>query len=185
MGLVEDLNRISAMQGKAPIDPTIIHGDAPPPRHDPDIPAEWLDPEIDLDEPAPEFTAPPSPLIPRRSPAHTNPENPREAAREYQPPAGFDAPAFPETAGLTFNLCVADTLASWKQRSVTLTEGEEKAVRAIVLRAIRREVDADLGAVGEKPRRTRKPKPPVEASFAAGNQPARRKPGRPRKNETK
>ena len=179
MGLVEDLNKISVAQGKAPIDPSIIQGqgDWRPPAIDPDVPAEWLDPEIDLGQDAPDF-APPSPLIPRRSPAHPKPE---PASRE-------DARAFDATAAMVaglpvFDLVVADRLASWKKRDVQLTEPEEKAIRAIVLRAIRREVDADLGAVGEPVRRKRTPKP--AESFAAGNQPARRKPGRPRKTDQK
>ena len=186
MGLVEDLNRISAMQGKAPIDPAVIQGqgDWKPPAIDPDVPAEWLDQEIDLNQPAPDFAAPPSPLIPRRSPAHPKPEfvPPQSHAEAHElvgSVGAYEAPALP-----AFSLCVADRLASWKNRDVTLLESEEKAIRAIVLKAIRREVDDDLGAVGEKPRRTRKPKA-IPESFAAGNLPARRKPGRPRKDATK
>lgn len=190
MGLVEDLNRISAMQGKAPIDPSVIQGqgDWKPPAIDPDVPPEWLDPEIDLNQPAPDFAAPPSPLIPRRSPTHPKPELPQKDPGAFGEEllhlqrlvdAGTCTAAMP-----TFSLCVADRLASWKKRDVTLLESEEKAIRAIVLKAIRREVDDDLGAVGEKPRRTRKPKA-IPESFAAGNLPARRKPGRPRKDAPK
>lgn len=200
MGLVEDLNKISAALGKAPIDPGIIQGQGAwnPPPIDPDIPAEWLDPELDMGEDL-SPKAPPSPLIPRRSPDHPDRPNAREFIRRgAKPPAGFDEPEFPEVAGPMFSLCVADRIASWKTRGVTLLEHEEAAIRAIVLKAIQREVQADLAAV-EKPRRTRKPRvtPKTIANtlahaaaaatdtFAAGNLPARRKPGRPRKTDQK
>lgn len=183
MGLVEDLNKIAAMQGKPPIDPGIIQGEGQRPAFDPDVPADWLDPELDMGEPAPSFAAPPSPLIPRRSPNHPTPKAP-DPKSATQPPAGFDAPVFPEAPSLpTFSLCVADRLASWKTRSVTLTEPEEAAIRAIVLKAIQREVQADLAAV-EKPRRTRRK--PALGTVSDGvalipGPTVRRKPGRPRK----
>jgi hypothetical protein len=70
---------------------------------------------------------------------------------------------------------VGDRNASWKGRDVLLTESEEKQVRGIVLKAIRRELDADMAAAGVK--RTRRAKAKPEAVEEA---PVRRR-GRPRK----
>ena len=181
MSLMDDLARVRAAGGHSPLpDPTKIQGfgpDDPPvppyiPRnevqHDPDIPREWL--ENDIDSPEPE--APPSPLIPRRKP---RPE-------AEQPTAGAM-----ETA---FSLMVADRLASWKSRNVTLTPEEEASIRAIVLRAIQREVLADLREVEPTDvpvARRRKAKLTMDDAAlslppAAPFQPtAKRRPGRPKK----
>jgi hypothetical protein len=74
-------------------------------------------------------------------------------------------------------LAVLDREATWKGRAVALSESDERAIRAVVLKAIQREVQADLQAAGV--RRVRRPKAVLEAATA---QPAKR--GRPRKVTT-
>jgi len=164
MSLIDDLNKISEMQGKPPIDPTRIYGDGEtyvPPASDPDVPAEWLDPELD--------TVPQSsPLRPENLP---KPQGSPPAA--YPPQMAYPAPAVAK-------LAVLDRDAAWKGRSVTLTEPEEAQVRAVVLRAIQREVESDLLEVVPK-RRRRPAAKPVAVSEPASS-PPKRKPGRPRKN---
>ena len=143
--LTGKLDEIRAMQGKDPLpDPHKIQGfgpeDPPPPRlleTDPDVPREWLDPEVDFEQPKPKVGPKPSPLIPQPKPV--------------MPPAGVDLLA-------KVGLVVIDRLAAWKGREVTLSEPEEAKIRQVILLAIRREVDADLSAVsGKAPRRRRMP----------------------------
>jgi hypothetical protein len=170
MSLLDDLAKIREMQGREPLpDPTKIQGFGPgatpappyiPPARDPDVPQEWLDPE--LDEPQ----TPPSPLIPQR-PRATKP--------------------VPETAvPPPFSLMVMDRVAEWKGRLVQLTEPEEKSIRAVVLLAIQREVTADLAEAGApRVRRVRRQKPiPAPESGASGApgavEPTKRRRGRPR-----
>lgn len=174
---MSDLNltlaHIREMQGKPPINPHIIEGFGPgnPPSPEPPraFPSEATDglPDLPVEDEfltagPPEPEPAPSPLIPRRVPDRQN-------AREFVNANTQPVPPLP-----TFALAVADRMASWKGRDVQLTEGEEKSIRGVVLRAIQRELDADLAAAGA--RRTRKPR--------AASQPvpeAPRKRGRPRK----
>lgn len=195
MSILDDLARVRAAGGHEPLpDPTKIQGFGPdsapvPPyvprnevQYDSDVPREWLENEID--SPGPEL--PPSPLIPRK------PSVAGGAATEHRVPADEQARIQQAISAPAFSLMVADQLASWKQRNVTLTATEEKAIRAIVLKAIKREVDADLRDVEQPPtRRTRTPKHKLtmeDAALAlppAAFQPSgKRRPGRPRKEKT-
>lgn len=177
--LIQDLDKIREMQGRDPLpDPTVIQGfergSAPAPAfpaYDPDVPAEWLDPELDQHDPR--VNLPPSPLIPQSAPA--------PAPVAMPSPSVVAEPA--RSANPVFALVVADRMASWKGRDVLLTEEEEKRVRAIVLGAIQRELVADLEAVTTK-RRRRKPVTAIvtNAGVLAAEKPEKRKPGRPRKN---
>ena len=128
MGLINDLARFREMSGREPLpDPRIIAGfepgSPPPPPYIPtersQTPEDWLEPE-------PEPKAPPSPLVPRK----VKPE-----------PVETPTPVIP-----TFLLVVMDGLAAWKGRDVQLTDREVGAIRSIVLKAIQREVQADLEA---------------------------------------
>jgi hypothetical protein len=171
MTLMDRLAEIRQMQGKDPLpDPTktpVAPGVSPlgPPLGearqpvDKDLPADWLDPEIDLgQEPAymQQAKAPSSPLIPRAT---------------APPPI----PSVP-------NLLVSDRTAAWKGRIVNLSEADEASIRQVVLVAIRREVDADLASVA--PKRSRRPRlsstglPAAPGPDAAPVAPRRR--GRPR-----
>ena len=143
MGLINDLARIREMSGREPLpDPRVIAGfepgSPPPPPYIPTegsgVPKEWLEPE-------PEPKSPPSPLVPRRA----KPE-----------------PVEPAVAP-SFLLVVLDGLASWKGRDVQLTDREVGSIRGIVLRAIQREVQADLEAAAtlggsEPPKKRGRPK---------------------------
>ena len=174
MSLIHDLAKVREMQGKEPLpDPGVIQGfgpgnppspDAPylPPAHDPDTPPDWLDPE--LDAPPVSEVVPPSPLIPRQSPAPRNRPNPQPA-----PPLPMP------------DLVVLDRVASFKGRDVALSEEDEREVRGVVLRALRREVDAALRAV-EPPRKARTPRTaPAPAPAPEGQaEPPKRRRGRPR-----
>src|SRR5580765_4548320 len=153
MTLMDRLAEIRAMQGKDPLPDPTKTPDAPgvsplgPPLDlprqpmDPDIPTDWIDPEIDLGhEPAyMKNPAPASPLIPRAVPQTPIPSVP--------------------------NLMVADRSAAWKGRIVNLSEADEARIREVVLVAIRRELDADLSAVSQK--RTRRPRKPAVGLPAA------------------
>jgi len=172
MTILDRLAEIRQMQGKDPLpDPTKTPAspgmnplgpplDAPRQQVDPDLPKDWLDPEIDLgQEPAymnQVAKAPSSPLIPRA-----------------QTPAPI--PSVP-------NLLVSDRTAAWKGRIVNLSEADEASIRQVVLVAIRREVDADLASVA--PKRSRRPRlsstglPAAPGPDAAPVAPRRR--GRPR-----
>jgi hypothetical protein len=174
MSLIQDLDKIRELQGREPLpDPSVIQGfdqnSPPPPAYDPDVPAEWLDPDLDQHDPRTQL--PPSPLIPQSAPVPA--------------PVAMPSPsvAAEPARSAIFALVVADRLASWKSREVLLTEEEEKRVRAIVLGAIQRELVADLEAVTTK-RRRRKPVAAVvtNAGVLATEKPEKRKPGRPRKN---
>lgn len=145
MGLINDLARIREMSGRDPLpDPRVIAGfepgSPPPPPFIPtegsSVPKEWL-------EPAPEPKAAPSPLVPRKA----KPE-----------PVETPTPVLPQ-----FLLVVMDGLAAWKGRDVQLTDREVGAIRAIVLKAIQREVQADLEAAAtlggaEPPKKRGRPK---------------------------
>jgi hypothetical protein len=170
MTIMDRLAEIRQMQGKDPLpDPTkipVAPGVSPlgppldtPRNVDPDLPREWIDPELDEGkEPAymQQPKAPSSPLIPRA-----------------QTPASI--PSVP-------NLLVSDRTAAWKGRIVNLSEVDEARIREVVLVAIRREVDADLSAVTQK--RSRRPRlpstglPAAPGPDAAPVAPRRR--GRPR-----
>ena len=163
MSLVDDLNRISDMQGKPRINPNRIDvfgpqdpPAPPPPNEDPD----WLDPELDVD------MAPPSPLIPRQAP---KPQTP-----------------VAETHPNLFSLAVADRMASWKGRDVILSEEDEKNIRSIVLRAIQRALEVEMLDAGIAPRKPRGRKAKAspaqnttETPEPVPGQPAKRR-GRPR-----
>jgi len=167
--LTGKLDEIRAMQGKDPLpDPHKIQGfgpeDPPPPRlleTDPDVPREWLDPEVDFEQPKPKVGPKPSPLIPQ----------PKSVLVSGVLPAGPDLLA-------KVGLVVIDRLAAWKGREVTLSEPEEAKIREVILLAIRREVDADLSAVSRK-----RPRRPRTAQAGVPNGPAPEVPkrrGRPR-----
>lgn len=143
MGLIDDLARIRQMSGREPLpDPRVIQGfepgTPPPPPYIPtersQVPQEWL-------EPAPEPKSPPSPLVPRKA----KPE-------PQEPPVDFPK----------FNMVIFDGLAAWKGRDVQLTQQEEGAIRAIILKAIQRELDGDLAIAarlsGDQPKKRGRPK---------------------------
>ena len=159
MSLVDDLARIRDIQGKEPLpNPHVIQGfEQGSPVVPPYYPQERMpDPNEPLEDeyldagPPPEPA--PSPLIPRR------------------PAPAVAPPLLPQP-----KMVVVDRVAAWKGRDVALSETDEKAIRTVVLRAIAREVMADLAASGA--RRPRKPKARPEAILP--DPPKRR--GRPRK----
>ena len=169
MSLIDNLAAIRELQGKEPLpNPHMIQGFEPTdptvPPYNPYDAAGIRDPlpedfgqsadPFGLDDTPP--AVPASPLIPRKAPVRT--------------PAGDALPA--PITGPVFSLMVADHIGSWKGREVQLSEKEEKAVRAVVLKAIQRELQADLSEAGV--RRARKPKDAILA-----DPPKRR--GRPRK----
>jgi len=171
MTLMDRLAEIRQMSGKDPLPDPTKTPDAPgvsplgPPLDlprqpvDPDIPTDWLDPDIDLGQ-EPPYMQVPSPLIPK----------------PQLPTTGSNLPA------TIPNLMVADRQAAWKGRIVNLSEADEARIREVVLVAIRRELDADLSAVSQK--RTRRPRKPATGLPAAPGpetavHPPRRR-GRPR-----
>lgn len=188
MSLIDQLASVRERAGLEPLpNPGIIQGfgafDAPAPPYvpqNPPAPAGWLDDDPDAEEdevmesPAP----PPSPLVPKR------------ARMPLPAPPGLPVS---QTTTLDFQLVVADRKAAWKNREVVLSEGDEKAVRAIVLRAIQREVDAELAEVSVKRRRKDKrlvQTIDIEPSSPSGREGGglrdviltqKRKPGRPKK----
>lgn len=180
--LLHNLAEIREMQGREPLpDPTRIQGfeagSAPVPESrpvysaplNPPLPPGVEDEFLDGGPPAEEAQVPASPLIPRRR---------SEQHRLVQPP-GMDEQALSSAlAGMPVPLlAVLDREATWKGRAVALSESDERAIRAVVLKAIQREVQADLQAAGV--RRVRRPKAVLDAATA---QPAKR--GRPRKVTT-
>lgn len=161
--ILHDLATHRERAGLEPLsDPGVIQGDLNPryvpPPPDPNIPPDWLDPELDSEE-VPRETPVASPLIPRGL-------GPRTAA--------------PSPAPIECSLLVGDRAAAWKGRAVLLTEPEEASIRAIVLRAIQREVLADLEAVGGL-RRPRRASVKKSAPAPAPEAPAPKRRGRPRK----
>lgn len=183
--LNQNLAQIRELQGKPPLpSPHVIQGFEP---GSPPIPGDRV---VDFNPPLPpvvqqaaiedEFLdggppaegPPPSPLIPRRP--RTEPQ------ALVQPPGDpidmIVAQVADRLLGATLGpqanpqLAVLDQKATWKGREVALSETDSRAIRAVVLKAIQREVVADLQAAGV--RRVRKPK-------SASEQPAKR--GRPRK----
>lgn len=170
---IERLAEIRAMGGHDPLpDPTKIQGDpvqhplGPPiedRRFDPDLPRDWIDPELDEGKVDPVMLPPPSPLIPQK-------------------PAPPGAVPNPIQGLLEQGLVVIGRLGAWKGREVQLSEKDEHTIRQVVLLAIRREVDADLGAVAaRRPRRPRMPQVATEAEAGTQNPaPAPKRRGRPR-----
>ena len=148
MSLVQDLARLRELSGKEPLpDPGVIQGFPHPgvPQYaqsPTDMPTDWLDPEIDgmPDEDPPPFI--PSPLVPDRNFA--------QRAKPVAPVGVLEAPKLPAC-----NLIVVDQIGAWKGREVSLSAEDEASIRAVVLNAIRREVENDLSAV-QKPRRRRR-----------------------------
>lgn len=164
MSILDDLAKVRELQGKEPLpDPTKIQGFGPedppvppylPPESatDPDLPPDWLDPDLDM--PAP----PPSPLVPK-APKPVPQPMPQLAER---PP---------------FSLMVMDRVAEWKGRVVQLLEPEEKSIRAVVLKAIQREVKADLLEAGVKRTRRKVSRSPVGAAEGSAGSTAQSEPG--------
>lgn len=129
------------------------------------------------DPPAPEFTreqllgiADNPDGAPEQAPPVAAPEpvaQPPSVLEAYR--ARRPAPAAPEAA-----LSVWDDKASFKGRDVVLTEADVTAVTAIVLRALAREVKAQLAEIGGlMPRQKR-----------VAAEPVKRGPGRPRKERS-
>lgn len=178
------LNAIREGRGKEPINPHHIEGfggpnDAPSPAPpgdlpDPvqDIPEDWLNPEQDI--PMEPMRLPPLPpgLVPRRSRASQEPV----AMQVPEPPSGPDI--VQNFTKAMFQLIVTDRAAAWRGRPVDLTEQDELDVRRVVLRAIQRDLDADLAAVAAPRRRRRnlKPEAPPVPSEAPGGIPSPKPP---------
>ena len=130
------------------------------PTNDPDVPEDWLDPELDpTARQARGLPMPESPLIPKQV---------------IQPTLNGSAVA----DFLAQGLVVLGRLGAWKGREVQLSAGEEAKIREVVLLAIRRELDADLEQVAQKrPRRSRI----AQAASAVPTTPSEpKKRGRPR-----
>ena len=144
MSLIDDLARIRELQGKSPLaSPHVIQGFGP---DDPPVPPYIAQQRHEA--PADEFgidddPLPPSPLVPRKA-----------------APVLVAPPGQPEFSGPMPTLVVLDRIASWKGRDVALSEDDEKAVRAVVLRAIQRDLDADLSDAGAKRTRRSRAKAP-------------------------
>ena len=84
----------------------------------------------------------PSPLIPRRR-------------------SGSETLAAPAQPVIEPTLAVIDGIASWKGRPVVLNEADVRSVKAVVLKAIQRELNADMAGLVK--RRDRKPKESVSS----------------------
>lgn len=162
---IERLAEIRAMSGKDPLpDPTKIMGDpgvgplGPP--LDPDLPKDWIDPELDAGEDPPYMkNIPPSPLIPS---------------------AKIPTPA-PEMARMIAEgLVVVGTLGAWRGREVQLLESEEARIREVVLLAIKRELDADLNLVAKRRKRKAQGAAPDGGAPVPHPAPAPKRRGRPR-----
>jgi len=168
MSLMGRLDEIRHMQGKDPLpDPTKIAGfepGAPPipplPPLDPDLPADWIDPELDMPEP------PPSPLIPKpKAPA---------------PP--LVAPTSAQIEGV---LALVELL-TWNGQPAPFSDEDRNAIRAITLRAFQRGLETEMARF--VPRRARKPRAPRQQengtpTTSQSTEPATaqpRKRGRPR-----
>ncbi len=174
--LQQQLDRVRDMQGKDPLpsgSQSPFSNSSPPPSldslpavifdRDPDVPDEWLDPELDPGaRMARGLPMPESPLIPKEIPVPTPPTGPNGAI----------------AALLEQGLVVIGRLGAWKGREVQLSDAEEKKVRGIVLLAIRRELDADLSAVSQK--RPRRPRMPQNQPDAVTLPPTPKRRGRPR-----
>ena len=176
-GLIEQLAEIRERAGHMPMpDPTRIDGapmawpqSSPNERQleDPANP-EW-------DEPAPEPRYPESPLIPRFDPKPTLP------TPDQNPFSGLLPPTIqmPDPNALV----IINTLAFYLGRSVELTDKERTEIAAIVLKGLKRSVQAQLDEVSSLlPKRRRKAKAAPKPEIAPEGEPiAKRKRGRPRK----
>ena len=172
MDLHDELARIAQLQGKEAIDGTRLEGfgpdDAPPPAFEPvtyrnaSIPPEWLD------EPAAEPTVLRSPDDPAASPPPTTPSPGILGALE-QAVAGLPSPV----------LVVVEGNATYRGHTAQLTDAEQKAVAAVIVRALKRQLADIEGQLGKQARRRSVRTmivPPVPDL-------PKRKPGRPRKVE--
>jgi hypothetical protein len=137
MSIIDQLNAVSRLQGRPPIDPTVIEGGTPPLDGEPqDVSRETI-PELP-DEAFEE----PSPLV--------------NLARRMPPP---DVPR--ETIP---SLVLLDRVATFKDQKVDLDDAEYGAIASIVLRAIERRVKVQLAEIRKslpkqvRVRRKRKPK---------------------------
>lgn len=189
MSLINDLAQIREAQGKPPLpNPHVIQGFEPgAPPAPPFNPFEVDSPtgevtEMGVDDPylnegPPKEEAPPSPLIPRRP--RTEPHrlvptpdaDPLESLATAVAGKLIGGMAKPASGPM---LAVLDRQATWKGREVALSESDERAVRAVVLKSIQRELQADLKAAGVQ--RVRRGVPAAEPAS-----PAPRRRGRPRK----
>jgi len=166
--LTGKLDEIRAMQGKDPLpDPHKIQGfgpeDPPPPRlleTDPDVPREWLDPEVDFEQPKPKVGPKPSPLIPAPKPAATVPQ--------------------PGAADVERILGMVELL-SWNGIPAPFSDDDKKSIRAITVRAFQRALAVESGYWRVSTKRPRKPvaAPSVPNGTEAQPQPPKRR-GRPR-----
>ena len=171
MTLLNQLAAIRTAQGKDPIDSSHIEGfgpgSPPPPPYNPGTPAfptGWVedDPDADLDEaPAPPM---PSPLVPRKAPAPP----PKSQLLPTDPVTGLSEQ---DLAAILANqlkpeLMVMDRVAEVKGRVVNLSEKDAADIRRVVLLALRREVDAELGDA--TPRRKARRSPVGGAEGSAG-----------------
>jgi hypothetical protein len=159
--LIQDLDKIRELQGRDPLpDPTVIQGfgpgSAPVPNYDPDVPAEWLDPELDQHDPR--VNLPPSPLIPQSAPvpapvAMPNPSVAAEPARSMRtsPQSAEDTARIAELQ----KVLELVELLSWNGQPAPLSDEDRAGVRAIVLRSVQRRVAADLEAVAPTKRKRR------------------------------
>lgn len=205
MSLVQDLDAVRARRGLPALpDPTRIQGfdgpsDAPSPQGDGLPPAIEHQPDAADEfgihaEPPTEPAAPLSPLFPR--PPAPSGKTALEVLAEQERALELQGGALArdltlaramERAQATLphtRLALLDKLGEWKGRPVVLTEEEYQEVVEVVLRAMRRELDADLTEVlGRKPRarrrRAEKPAPEPAASTVAAA-PAGRRSRRPR-----
>lgn len=170
--LLDDLAQVREMQGKPPLpNPHMIQGFEPgsppvPPLgpHEVDSPSGLVEDEFLEGGPPAEPERPASPLIPA---VH------RQTARKFVTGMQAPAPVFPPPPP-AFALTVLDEVAGWKGREVRLSDDEQKQIRLVVLRALQRELDADLRPLVR--RRARKSKAAPEPASVE-----RRGPGRPRK----
>ena len=179
--LLDDLAQVREMQGKAPLpSPHMIQGFEPgsppvPPLRplEVDSPSGMVEDEFLEGGPPMEEPRPSSPLIPRPDP---NRQTGRELmhAAMYSPTATEIMAKLAPNPPAVFALTVLDEVAGWKGREVRLSDDEQKQIRLVVLRAIQRELDADLRPlVRRRPRKSKAAPEPASVE--------RRGPGRPRK----
>jgi hypothetical protein len=157
--LLDRLAEIREKQGREPIDGTRIQGFAELP------PPEWT---------------PPTQTDP---PWHEDPDEAPEPEKEVSPLVRAALPEKPPVQPLPQipmpDLAVLDSLASYQGHDVKLNDSETRQVKAVIVKALQRDLRDKMAALREiAPRRQRKSKPADPA--ASSEAPVRKRRGRPR-----
>jgi hypothetical protein len=178
---IDQLAEISRRQGREFIDPTRIEGFGPgnapaplPPTTPPEqLPVPHIPSARDLHGDPVEF----SQIVGEMSVAEPAPSPLVELGKKAAPP---EVPVVPVNEVPTASLVIVGRNAVYRDRPVLLNDTEHAAVVAIVLKAIRRDLDVQYQELTGRRPRTRKAKKASEP-VAAAVAPTPRKRGRPRK----